>query len=82
MRLSKQLTEIIADVARKAQSGECHIPLYAPNRSMAAAMFRAASEHVEAGGGAPVISALKWRFANGSTIAVEVRSAAEMAQTG
>lgn len=74
MRLSKNALAAIEDVTRRASAGQCTIRVNAPNRSMAAAMFRAVTSHIEPAGGAPVMRSLSWRFANGSVIVIVVES--------
>lgn len=72
MRLPKQTVEVIRDVARTASACPRQLSVPAPTQSLAAAMFRAANDHVLEMGGAPRTRDYAWEFSNGSVIRIEV----------
>jgi hypothetical protein len=80
MRLGKHVEQMIADVTRRAMSGEVRIELRARDAYVARSIFHAVSPHIQIRGGAPAASDLTWRFANGSVVAIAVAEADVQAQ--
>lgn len=80
MRLGKHVEQMIADVTRRAMSGEVRIELRARDAIVARAIFHAVSPHIQLKGGAPAAGDLEWSFANGSVVAIAVAETGAQAQ--
>jgi hypothetical protein len=80
MRLGKHVEQMIADVTRRAMSGEVRIELRARDACVARAIFHAVSPHIQLRGGAPASSDLEWRFSNGSVVAIATPEPTAQAQ--